>query len=291
MQDKTTDKQLDLFGEEVKLEAKKVAGGGSSNPIVFRDYESFISKFTENPKTTDECWTPQDVYEAVVKYVGEITDLTDKVILRPFYPGGDYINAEYPENGVVIDNPPFSMFTSICAFYAQSGIPFFLFGPGLTIASCCRYCTAVIVSSQIKFTNGAIIKCNFATNLMGDVIMTTSIRLDELIRHCPSQTAKAKLPKYCYPDEVLSVSDFQTMAKGFEDFSVLRNEVHIIKDLDRFPKKGGLFGDHLLVTKAAAVKAAAVKVQHIGLSEREQKTIERMEQRKKSGGNKQDTTI
>lgn len=236
-----------------------------------------------------------------MKYVGEITDLADKVILRPFYPGGDYINAEYPENGVVIDNPPFSMFTRICAFYAQSDIPFFLFGPGLTITSCCRYCTAVIVSSQIKFTNGAIVKCNFATNLMDDVIMTTSIRLGELIRCCPSQTAKVNLPKYGYPDEVLSVSDFQTMAKGFEDFSVLRNEAHIIRDLDRFPKKGGLFGDHLLVTKAAAVKAAAVKavavkaaavnIIPVELSEREQKIIERMEQRKKSGDNKQDTTI
>ena len=227
----------------------------------------------------------------MVKYVGEITDLTDKVILRPFYPGGDYINAEYPENGVVIDNPPFSMFTSICAFYAQSGIPFFLFGPGLTITSCCRYCTAVIVSSQIKFTNGAIVKCNFATNLMGNAIMTTSIRLEELIRCCPSQTAKVNLPKYGYPDEVLSVSDFQTMAKGFEDFSVLRNEAYIIRDLDRFPKKGGLFGDHLLVTKAAAVKAAAVNIIPVELSEREQKIIERMEQRKKSGDNKQDTTV
>lgn len=64
--------------------------GGSNNPIVFNDYESFLAKFKENPKTTDECWTPKDVYEAVVKYVGEVYPLEGKQILRPFYPGGDY---------------------------------------------------------------------------------------------------------------------------------------------------------------------------------------------------------
>ena len=109
-------KQLALFDEQIQLKAKKARGGKSNNPIVFRDYDSFIAKFAENPRTTDECWTPKDVYEAVVRYVGTVTDLTGKEILRPFYPGGDYINAEYPDNGVVIDNPPFSIFTKIVRF-------------------------------------------------------------------------------------------------------------------------------------------------------------------------------
>lgn len=64
--------------------------GGSMNPIVFHDYEGFLAKFKDNPKTTDECWTPKDVYEAVLKFVGEIYPLEGKQILRPFYPGGDY---------------------------------------------------------------------------------------------------------------------------------------------------------------------------------------------------------
>lgn len=107
--------------------------GGSNNPIVFNDYESFVAKFTDKAKTTDDCYTPQDVYEAVVEYVKSIHDMTGKLILRPFFPGGDYENAEYPENGVVIDNPPFSIFTKICRWYSEKNIPFFLFGPGLTI--------------------------------------------------------------------------------------------------------------------------------------------------------------
>ena len=99
--------QITLFGvEEMKPKVKRPQGG-SQNPIVFTDYDSFVAKFADSPKTTDDCFTPQDVYEAVVKYVGTVVDITGKVILRPFYPGGDYENAEYPENGVVIDNPPF----------------------------------------------------------------------------------------------------------------------------------------------------------------------------------------
>ena len=262
----------DMEESHVKVNRPKVAGG-SQNPIVFRDYESFISKFTEKPKTTDECWTPQDVYEAVVRYVGEIVDLTGKEILRPFYPGGDYVNAEYPENGVVIDNPPFSIFTKICRFYSGANVPFFLFGPGLSISSCCRYCTAVIVADQIKFTNGAKVKCNFATNLMGDTLITTAVNLTRYISQCLSQDDKVHLPSYVYPEEVLSISDFQTIAKGNEDFSLTRSDAIIIKSLDLHPKKGGLFGDHFLAKKAAAKKAI-----HLELSAREQRLVEELDQ-------------
>lgn len=253
--------------------------GGSQNPIVFHDYEGFIAKFQDKEKTTDDTYTPKDVYEAVLQYVGEVYDLTGKEILRPFYPGGDYENAEYPEDGVVIDNPPFSMFTKICKFYSERGIPFFLFGPGLTIASCCKYCTAVIIGEQMTFSNGAKVRCNFAGNLFGDTLIMTAPRLSKLIAACPSQDTKVGLPKYDFPDELLSVSDMQTMCNGGIDFSVRRSEAEIVRRLDNFPKKSGLFGDHLLLSAAAAVakvkaKAKATKVIPVELSARERKIIE-----------------
>lgn len=272
--------QLPLFeaSEPQPLSLVKRPRGGSNNPIVFNDYDSFIAKFTEKPKTTDECWTPRDVYEAVVQYVGEICDLTGKQILRPFYPGGDYANAEYPEDGVVIDNPPFSMFSKICRFYAAAKIPFFLFGPGLTISQVCDVCTAVVVPEQIKFTNGAMVKCNFATNLMGDILITTSVRLAELLRLCPSQTTEKKsLPTYAYPEQIVSVSDFQTMAKGSVDFAVTRKDAVLVKNLDLHPKKGGLFGVHFLLSKAKAKAKAKTKAKNaipIKLSERELRIVE-----------------
>ena len=238
---------------------KKRLKGGSQNPIVFHDYESYIAKFQEKEKTTDDTYTPPDIYEAVLNYVRSIYPMEGKEILRPFYPGGDYEHAEYPEDGVVIDNPPFTMLTKICKFYSERRIPFFIFGAGLTIFSCLKDCSVVDVASQIEFSNGAKVKCNFATNLIGDTLVTISPELSEAIAACPSQTQKVNLPKFRYPQGLLSVSDLQTMAKGNLPFSVNRNEAVIVSNLDNHPKKGGLFGNHLLISKAAAVKAAAVK--------------------------------
>lgn len=143
-------KQLNIFPEDTPQrpsDQPKVQQGGSRNPIVFHDYESYIAKFRDLSKTTDDTYTPPDVYEAVLQYLREEGKLTaDHTILRPFYPGGDYERAEYPENGIVIDNPPFSMFSKICKFYTARHIPFFLFGPGMTIASVSTYATAVIIN-------------------------------------------------------------------------------------------------------------------------------------------------
>lgn len=251
-------RQLSLFDDEVgkpKVRRPKQKTGGSQNPIIFRDYESFVTKFSDKPKTTDDCYTPQDVYEAVVQYVSEVYDMRGKVILRPFYPGGDYENAEYPENGVVIDNPPFSIFMKVVKFYVARNIPFFLFGPGMTIFSVCNYCTAVIINRQIEFHNGAVVRVNFASNLFGDNVAMTAIRLNELIGMCESQNTKANLPQYDYPNELLSCSDMMIIAKGNEDFSVRRNECVTVKRI------GGrdLFGEHLLISRTQAERKQNAK--------------------------------
>ena len=264
-------KQLTLFDEIPATTAKRVPHGGSHNPIVFRDYESFVAKFSaQAAKTTDDCYTPPDVYEAVVRYVGTVTDLTGKQILRPFYPGGDYINAEYPEDGVVIDNPPFSIFTKIVHFYASNDIPFFLFGNGMTIMQCCKWATAVIVGECIKFENGAMVRVNFASNLYGDALAVTAPKLGQSIAACPSQQPKPKrLPKYDYPRELVSTSLLQTVAGGGVELRIDRKEGEIINDLDNHPK--GLFGSHLLVSREAAERAREI---HIPLSPRELSIVE-----------------
>ena len=286
-------RQLDLFGDYMPILAKRPLGG-SQNPIVFHDYESFVAKFAEgNAKTTDDCYTPKDVYEAVVEYVSTITDMSGKVILRPFYPGGDYINAEYPENGIVIDNPPFSMFTKICKWYTAAGIPFFLFGPGLTITSICKFCTAVVIYESVTFENGASVRLNFASNLYGETMITTAPTLGRMIAACPSQKPKKPLPSFEYPREVLSVSDMQTIARNGIEFSVSRDECRIIRDLDCHPKKGGLFGDHLLISSAKAREKEAAKsksqtrektVTPIPLSEREKKIVSQLNQDNNGNG-------
>lgn len=270
-------RELSLFTDDEQRPQRRKPAGGSGNPIVFRDYESYVAKFrTANfAKTTDDTYTPQDVYEAVLRYVGTVTDLSGREILRPFYPGGDYERAGYPEDGVVVDNPPFSQFTRICRFYSARGIPFFLFGPGMTIFSCCSCCTAVVADTQITFDNGAVVKCNFASNLFGDTVAMTSPELAAMIAACPSQRQPPKLPKYEYPPEVLSVSDMQTLCRGGVDFSVGRSECRIIRNLDLHPKKGGLYGNHLLLAEAKAEAKADCTVR-IGLSARERRMVERL---------------
>ena len=82
----------------------------AKNKEIFNDYDGFVEKFKPK-KTTDDCYTPPAVYDAVLQYVREKYNIDDDVpIVRPFYPGGDYENYDYPEGCVVVDNPPFSIF-------------------------------------------------------------------------------------------------------------------------------------------------------------------------------------
>lgn len=67
-----------------------------------KTYEEFVDKFKPK-KTTDDCYTPQYIYEAVKDWAVNEYGLQGREIVRPFYPGGDYENYTYPENGVVID--------------------------------------------------------------------------------------------------------------------------------------------------------------------------------------------
>ena len=248
--------------------------GGSSNPIVFHDYASYVAKFQlrDSEKTTDETYTPQDVYEAILQYVGTICPLDDKEILRPFYPGGDYQNAEYPQDGIVIDNPPFSIFSQIVRFYTANHIPFFLFGPGMTIMNVLPYCTAVIISRIIRFDNGAQISINFATNLLpDDILVTTAKQLDRHIALCPSQQTPRKLPKYDYPRNLLSVSTLQTLCRNDgEDISILRHQAHHIRRLDH----KDLYGDHLIISDKIADKIA--DKEKVEFSDREKQIVEKL---------------
>ena len=70
------------------------------------EYNAFLDKF-EAPKTTDDCYTPDNVYDAVADWVAKEWNLDRKKFMRPFYPGGDYQKEQYPKGSVVVDNPPF----------------------------------------------------------------------------------------------------------------------------------------------------------------------------------------
>ena len=109
------------------------AGGATSRSREkFEDYDGFVKKF-EPKKTTDDCYTPPEVYEAVAGWVSERYGIDRADMVRPFWPGGDYEALDYPAGCCLVDNPPFSILQRIKEFYLERGVPFFLFAPTLTL--------------------------------------------------------------------------------------------------------------------------------------------------------------
>ena len=72
------------------------------------EYNAFAEKF-EPKKTTDDCYTPENVYEAVADWVSREYGVERSEMVRPFWPDTDYETFPYPARCVVVDNPPFSI--------------------------------------------------------------------------------------------------------------------------------------------------------------------------------------
>jgi len=260
----------DLFGG--KLKPKKVKK--------FNDYKAFVEKF-EPKKTTDDCYTPESVYNIVLDYVGFFYDLSNKEILRPFYPGGDFESIDYKDNQVVIDNPPFSIISKIARFYTDRNIPFFLFSPHLTLFSSDIDCTRLVVGADIVYTNGALIKTSFLSNMLGNYSVIADHELYNKLEAINKEN-KANLPKYNYPDNVLTVSMLSLIISRGISIRIEKGETAFCRGLDsQKAHKKGIFGSGFLLSdkataeKLAAEKLAAEKKSVIiwELSDREKKII------------------
>ena len=224
----------------------------------FNDYEKFITKF-KAAKTTDDCYTPQPIYEAVVDYVFRNGNLPeDTEIVRPFRPNGDYTTEEYTDGCVVIDNPPFSILSKIARFYIARGIKFFLFAPTLTLfsSSSSSYCTKIVCGVAVTYANKAKVSTSFLTNIFGDNAIICDNELYNTIKEIDEQLQKEstkELTKIIYPDNVVSAALLAKVAKRIT-FVIPASEMKPIKSA------GGVHifgGGYLLSTKAAAERAAA----------------------------------
>ena len=225
----------------------------------FYDYEAYVAKFRDRadlPKTTDETYTPEDVYNAVVDYVDTIYPLEGKVVVRPFYPGGDYEHYNYPPNGVVIDNPPFSIIAKIVTFYMERGVPFFLFCCHNTSAWLTRSGATVIYTDlHIRFDNGAKIPIAFVTSLTPRYRAIASPKLRKAIMEAPSQAEhRPKTQKsYTYPPNILLFSQVSVLAKGDEEFYIDKERSLTHSQYYREGKAG--FGCNFLVDDLTAGEA------------------------------------
>lgn len=243
-------------------------------------YSLFTDKFKPK-KTTDDCYTPAHVYDAVLDWAVSEYGLAGREVVRPFYPGGDYERFPYPDGCVVIDNPPFSILSKIVSWYEERGIDYFLFAPALTLLSSARGRTnAVISDSSIVYANGAVVRTSFLTNL-GEFRIHVSAELyaqitDAQARH--KAETSVSLPKYVYPDNVLTAAVIQKIARYGQTLRIRPKDCAFIRGLDSQKSSGkALFGGGMLLSdQAAAEKAAAEKAAAVvwELSPRERRIVD-----------------
>ena len=216
------------------------------------DYQGFVDKFKPK-KTTDDCYTPQPVYDVVLAWVNKHVGIKGRKVVRPFYPGGDFKNYNYPEGCVVVDNPPFSIIRKIALFYVQRGIDFFLFSP--FASSIHKEYSSVFIGTSITYENGAVVGTAFITNLLGDIQCMSAPDLAAELKRV--QKTPSPLRKFSYPNSVLRAAQLNTFATRGIPFCVHKKSCHVTRNVGLEKK---LFGNSLLLSeKAAAEKAAAEK--------------------------------
>lgn len=247
------------------------------------EYEAFVKKFAMGHKmTTDDCYTPPRVYDAVKKWACTEYGIDPLTIVRPFYPGGNYENFAYNKDTVVLDNPPFSILSKICNYYISKGIKFFLFGPSLTsfTGKLSMNMCHIFTDTKITYHNGAIVQTGFLTN-MDVAIARTAPKLREMVEKAQDKGGKTKV-KNVYPENVLTASMLQRYAKNGIDYRIKKEDCVIIETLDaQRGQNTKIFGRALLISeRAAAEKAAAERTAaertaaHVWeLSEREKEII------------------
>ena len=226
------------------------------------EYDAFVDKF--KPKlTTDDCYTPQNIYETIRDWAVEHYGLQGAQVVRPFYPGGDYEHETYPDGCVVIDNPPFSILSQICRFYTERGIRFFLFAPALTLFSIAAgTCNYLPMSCRITYENGADVRTSFVTNL-GNWKIETVPELWALVDAVNAQNTNegaAELPGYTYPDCVVTPIRIAPTSRWMA-LRIPASDASFARALDAQREHGKtIYGaSFLLSEKAAAEKTAAEK--------------------------------
>lgn len=179
-------------------------------------YEEFVEKFKPK-KTTDDCYTPPDIYEIIMEYAVEKNGWQGRPVVRPFYPGGDFENYEYPANCVVIDNPPFSILSKIVKWYNEKGIDYFLFAPALTLFSIAAP-AHIAPNCSITYENGAVVRTAFVSS-KGALLKTSTDLTERIKNYYEEQRAKKKQKrKNIYPKTFITSTRLIGLARHGVDF-------------------------------------------------------------------------
>jgi hypothetical protein len=292
--------EVDFSKEEYERRKKEFEERIAAGEIEEGDeeYQEFLDKFAIK-KTTDDCYTPPLVYEAVEKYVSEKYGIPKEKMVRPFYPNGDYQKERYPKGCVVVDNPPFSIMSEILKFYSERGIPFFLFAPHLTLfSSSSGNATAICTGVAVIYENGASVNTSFLTNMEGEVRFRSAPKLYAMVADAVTQTQKEKkkeLPKYQYDKHIVTSTFLGQLSRLGIAFSANREETEGISQLDSQKESGkAIYGKGYLISeqkyaereyaerekaereKAEREKAEREKAEVWELSAREREIVKRL---------------
>jgi len=260
----------------------------------FEDYDGFVEKFKPK-KTTDDCYTPPMVYDALADWVCSEYGLDKADLCRPFYPGRDYERFDY-SGKIVVDNPPFSILSQIVKFYVEHDIKFFLFAPTLTLCRYGDFCTVLPIGASIIYDNGADVNTSFVTNLEPHEIRARTVpglyrKIYEANKANQNENKK-QLPKYSYPLALVTTAAIYPYSRIGIEFVIPRNESVRVSALDAQRKqKKAVFGCGWLISerltaerekaereKAEREKAEREKAERWALSKREKEMIAAMNQ-------------
>lgn len=251
-------------------------------------YDEFTEKFKQK-LTTDDCYTPPAVYDAVLDFVKTLTDTKSRRIIRPFYPGGNYENLDqYPKNCIVVDNPPFSILSAIVRFFCQNGIQFFIFAPSLTLFSAhdCDV-TYIVANAPVTYENGAVVSTGFITNLIPDLRIWCNPDLREQIIAAQPSEDKTK-QGFVYPDNIVTSAVLGRLVAHATELKIRKVSCEHIKSSDSAEEQGrSLYGggyimsDRAAAERAAAERAAATRPTRLNISARERAIIERLNEQDK----------
>lgn len=227
-----------------------------------KTYEELVE--SAKPKlTTDDCYTPENVYSVVRDYVAERYGLDPDTFVRPFYPGGDYQAEDYTGK-VVVDNPPFSILRKIMNFYNQNGIKWFLFTPGMTtvIGTNYREKMHICLGATITYENGATVRTSFATNLEPAGIRTDSKLLEAINAANEVNRQKTKkMTTWNYPPQLLTAARMNYLANYGIDISFNLDDLHRINKLDNQPANKSVYGGGYLLNPSAADRLAEAEAE------------------------------
>lgn len=228
------------------------------------EYNAFVEKFRPK-KTTDDCYTPVAVYDAVADWVAGEFGVSRDSFVRPFYPGGDYEAEGCPPGCIVVDNPPFSLMARIIRFYLEHGVRFFLFAPTLTLFSGRNLDVCYIAADcGITYMNGAVVNTSFITNLDAGNTVRTAPALHAAVmeadRASRAERAKPANLRYRYPADVITAAMVAQWSGLGVDFRVPKGHAFQVGGLDaQKPVGKAIYGSGFLLSEAARADAEAAR--------------------------------